>query len=53
MNEPTSEVVSAESLPRVKDESYMAKLAAELLNPPLSAEEIAKARLLVRYTGPA
>lgn len=53
MQEPTSEVVSADSLPRFKDEAYMARLAAELLNPPPSAEEIAKARLVVRYTGPA
>jgi hypothetical protein len=49
----TSEVVSAESLVRIKDDAYMAKLAAELLNPPPSAEELAKAKAVVRYTGPA
>lgn len=49
----TSEVVSADSLVRVKDEAYMAKLAAELLNPPPSEEEIVKAKAAVRYVGPA
>lgn len=37
MNEPTSEVVSADSLPRFKDEAYMAKLARQMLGVPGTA----------------
>lgn len=37
MNEPTSEVVSAESLPRFKTEEYMAKVAREMLGVPGAA----------------
>lgn len=32
MNEPTSEVVSAESLPRFKDEAHMASIAPTALS---------------------
>lgn len=39
MNEPTSEVVSAESLPRFKDEAYMRRVAREMLGVPGAAPQ--------------